>query len=94
VTLGKVVDQIVATQKNKSLLGKKLLLVQPLSSDLKPVSGSGGTPYIAVDHVQAGPGDIVIVCREGNGCRQMLGDDGAPVNAVIAGIIDDLVTGL
>jgi ethanolamine utilization protein EutN len=86
--LAKVLSPVVSTEKNKSLRAKKIFVVQPLNMELKPLSGSAGTPILALDHVQAGEGDIVIICREGNGCRQLLGDDGAPVNAVIAGIVD------
>jgi microcompartment protein CcmK/EutM len=87
--LAKVLESVVSSQKNKSLHGKKIFVVQPLNQN----GENAGVVFLALDHVQAGPGDTVIVCREGNGCRQILSDDGAPVNAVIAGIVDaiDLV---
>jgi microcompartment protein CcmK/EutM len=82
--LAKVLEQVVSAQKDPSFEGRKIFTVQPLNEKLAP----SGTPYLAFDHVQAGPGDVVIICREGNGCRQMWGLDQAPVNAVIAGIVD------
>ena len=88
--LGKVLAPVVSTQKNKSLHAQIIFVVQPINEELKPMLGAAGTPILALDHVQAGEGDIVIVCREGNGCRQLLADDGAPVNAVIAGIVDSV----
>jgi ethanolamine utilization protein EutN len=82
--LGKVLESVVSTQKNKSLDSKKIFVIQPLNEKCE----NRGSVFLALDSVQAGPGDTVIICREGNGCRQILSDDGAPVNAVIAGIVD------
>jgi ethanolamine utilization protein EutN len=84
--LAKVLESVVSTQKDATFEGRKIFSIQPLNEKLQPA----GTPMLAFDHVQAGPGDVVIVCREGNGCRQMWGLDQAPVNAVIAGIVDSL----
>ncbi len=82
--LAKVLEQVVSTEKNFNFKGKSIFTVQPLNQELQPQ----GTAFLAFDHVQAGPGDTVIICREGNGCRQLWGQDQAPVNAVIAGIVD------
>jgi len=87
--LGQVLESVVASQKNQSLHGKKIFTVQPVNEKCE----KSGSVILALDHVQAGPGDIVLICREGNGCRQMLSDDGAPVNAVIAGIVDHIDVG-
>ena len=46
---------------------------------------------ICVDVVQAGVGDRVLVLDEGNGARQVLGRQVAPVRAVVVGIVDDVV---
>lgn len=86
MTLAKVITPVVATQKDPSFKGRKIFVVQPLNSEMKPA----GAPLLAFDHVQAGPGDTVIICREGNGCRQLWELDQAPVNAVIAGIVDHI----
>lgn len=82
--LAKVLENVVSTQKNKSLDSRQIFVVQPLNEKCE----NKGSVFLALDTVQAGPGDTVIICREGNGCRQILSDDGAPVNAVIAGIVD------
>ena len=71
--VAKVVGPVVSTEKNSSLHAKKLLLVEPEEGN--------DTSLIAVDCVQAGPGDKVLICREGSGSRQLLGDSKAPVNA-------------
>ncbi|MDZ4676464.1 MAG: EutN/CcmL family microcompartment protein [Oligoflexia bacterium] len=84
--LAKVLESVVSTQKNPHFEGKTIFSVQPLNEGLKP----HGSAYLAFDHVQSGPGDIVLICREGNGCRQMWGNDQAPVNAVIAAIVDHI----
>ncbi len=84
--LAKVLEPVVCSTKDSNFDGKKIFVVQPLDKDLKP----NGATFLAFDSNQAGPGDFVIVCREGNGCRQMWGQDQAPVNAVIAGIVDQL----
>jgi microcompartment protein CcmK/EutM len=84
--LAKVLENVVSTEKNVSLHGKKIFVIQPIDENGEKM----GSPLLALDHVQAGTGDTVIVCREGNGCRQLLADDGAPVNAVIAGIVDQI----
>ncbi len=84
--LCEVLEPVVGEQKNLSLKGKTIFSVQPLNEKYE----KSGSVILALDHVQAGPGDYVLVCREGNGCRQMLCDEGAPVNAVIAGIVDHI----
>lgn len=84
--LAKVLEQVVCTVKDETFNQRKIFVVQPLDKDLKP----NGATLLAFDNSQAGPDDIVIVCREGNGCRQMWESPQAPVNAVIAGIVDHL----
>jgi len=48
---------------------------------------------IAVDVVQAGPGDTVLVLDEGNGARQILGLDPGAIRAVIVGVVDEVSLG-
>lgn len=84
--IGLVTGTVVATIKHEAFYGRKLLLVDHL--DLK------GTPTgkydICVDVVQAGLGDRVLVIDEGNGARQILDREVAPVRAVIVGVVDDV----
>jgi microcompartment protein CcmK/EutM len=84
--IGKVVGTVVATIKISHLEGHKLLLVDQL--DL----GGRETGYydIAVDTVQSGPGDTVLVLDEGNGARQILGLDPGAVRAVVVGVVDEV----
>jgi microcompartment protein CcmK/EutM len=85
--VGKVVANVVATVKHRHLVGRKLLLVQPLDADGKPK----GKPLLAVDGVQAGLGDRVLVVDEGGSARNVLGDEGAvTIRTVICGIVDSV----
>jgi microcompartment protein CcmK/EutM len=84
--IGKVIGTVVATIKISHLRGHKLLLVDQL--DLQ--GQETGYYDIAVDVVQAGPGDTVLVMDEGNGARQILGLDPGAVRAVIVGVVDEV----
>lgn len=81
---GRVEATVVATLRHRSLDGHRLLLV-----DLEDPGGSPTGDYtIAVDAVDAGVGQRVLVLDEGSSARQVLGDPEAPVRAVIVGIVD------
>ncbi len=84
--IAKVVGNLWATRKHKSLEGLKLLLVQPIDG----ITGDGrGDTVLAVEkNLSAGLGDIVLVMDEGNSARQILNDKKAPVRTVVCGIID------
>lgn len=84
--LARVVGNVTSTIKIPALTGHKLLLVKPVS----PSGADAGKTICALDTVQAGPGDMVLVLDEGNSARTILGDSGAPVRTVIAGIVDSL----
>jgi ethanolamine utilization protein EutN len=83
--LARVIGTVVATVKDPSLHGLKILMIQPLTDALKP---SGG-PIAAIDTVQAGPNDLVhwITARE---AALALPNTFAPVDAAITGIVDDV----
>jgi ethanolamine utilization protein EutN len=85
VTLARVEGNVVATVHHPSFDARKLLIVQPLDENRAPV----GDSFLAIDMVQAGPGDVVLVNREGNGNRQIL-KMGAivPVRSLIVGVVD------
>ena len=79
----KVIGNIVATRKDPKLEGGKLLLVQPEKTD-----GSLAKEYIvAVDTVQAGSGERVIIVQ-GSSARMAQGMEDRPVDASIIGIVD------
>jgi microcompartment protein CcmK/EutM len=84
--IGKVIGTVVSTIKISHLDGRKLLLVNQLD-----LGGGETNAYdIAVDVVQAGLGDTVMVIDEGNGARQILGLDPGAIRAVVVGIVDQV----
>ncbi|MCZ6529387.1 MAG: EutN/CcmL family microcompartment protein [Chloroflexi bacterium] len=84
--IGKVIGTVVATIKISHLEGRKLLMVDQL--DLQ--GQETGDYDIAVDVVQAGIGDTVLVIDEGNGARQILGLDPGAIRAVVVGVVDEV----
>ncbi|MFW5769543.1 MAG: EutN/CcmL family microcompartment protein [Spirochaetota bacterium] len=84
MNIGRVIGTVTSTLKHPAYLDKKLLLVKHLAPDLTPLKNS----VIAVDMVQAGIGDIVLVNKEGNATRQVLGRDAGPILELVLGIID------
>ena len=87
--LARVVGSVVATVKHGGLHARTVFTVQPIETD----GSASGESFLAVDHAQAGPGDTVIVLREGNGIRQILGDPTSPVRCLIVGVVDAVTTG-
>jgi ethanolamine utilization protein EutN len=87
MTLARVEGTVVATAKHPSFDGRKLMIVQPLDER----GAAQGDAFLAVDMVQAGAGDTVLVNREGNGNRQLL-KMGAqvPIRSLIVAIVDSL----
>jgi ethanolamine utilization protein EutN len=81
-----VVGNIVATQKNAKLEGSKLLLVQPL--DLE--GQAKGASVIAIDGVDAGVGDRVLLIQDGRSAQLVLGRGVAAVDAAVIGVIDSV----
>ncbi|MCC6748809.1 MAG: EutN/CcmL family microcompartment protein [Deltaproteobacteria bacterium] len=80
----RVAGTVVATAKHPAYAGQKLLVVQPV--DERGVEQ--GQSFLAVDRVQAGEGDTVLVLSEGNGARQLFQAKVLPVRSVIVGIVD------
>jgi ethanolamine utilization protein EutN len=84
--IGRVVGDLVATRKHPSHEGLKLLLVQPLNLD-----GTGrGDPVVAVDSVDAGVGDRVLLAVEGFSAMTAVNRPQSPTEMVILGVIDEL----
>lgn len=81
-----VTGTIVASQKNSKLIGAKLLMVQPL--DL--ASAQRGEPVMAIDMIDAGVGDRVLLVQEGRAAQLLLGKDLSPVDCAVVGIIDHI----
>ena len=82
--LGRVVGNVVSTQKHEKLEARALLMVQPVSLD----GEDEGEPLLAVDTVGAGVGETVLVVIEGRSTSQAMGVTEAPANAAITGIVD------
>jgi microcompartment protein CcmK/EutM len=85
--LGKVIGNVVSTQKVDSLIGVKFLLLQPINEDYNIV----GEPIIACDTVQAGVNDIVIY-EGGREAALGLKNWFNPSDCTIMGIVDRLDT--
>lgn len=86
--LGKVVGTVVATRKESTLEGSKLLVVRGLDLDGKPTS----TVVVAVDAVGAGVGEWVLYAS-GSSARQTEATKDRPVDATIMAIIDTVEVG-
>lgn len=83
--VGKVVGTLVATPKDDSLTGSKLLVVMPVHM----ISNTGGAPVVAVDMIGAGTGETVLVVA-GSSARQVHGKPNSAVDAAIVGIVDSI----
>ncbi len=86
MTIGRVIGTVVSTQKHAKFEGAKLLLVQPVDLDDRPK----GPALLAVDGVGAGIYEKVLLVIEGRAAAEILGRKGAPVDAAIVGIIDEI----
>ena len=87
--LAKVEGAVVATKKDPSMNGRKMLLVRPMLVDEKDPTKfrPGSNTIVAVDSVGAGLGEMVLFCQ-GSSARLAPNLREAPVDAVIIGIVD------
>jgi microcompartment protein CcmK/EutM len=83
--LGRVIGTIWATRKEPTLEGQKLQIVEQVGLDFKPA----GAFVVAVDAVEAGVGEIVLVAQ-GSSARQTRMTKDRPVDAVIMAIVENL----
>ncbi|CDM67067.1 EutN/CcmL family microcompartment protein [Pyrinomonas methylaliphatogenes] len=81
--LARVIGTVVSTQKNDSLEGRKLLIIQSLDADLRPQ----GKPLVALDAVGAGIGELVFWCRGKEASFPFERED-TPTDCTIVGIVD------
>lgn len=92
--LGRITGSLVATQKVSSMVGQKLLIIEPLrvnekdQSDLQPT----GRTFVAVDTVGAGEGEVVL-CVQGSSARFTPETKQLPIDAAIIGIVDQVQVG-
>lgn len=87
MTLAKVVGNVVSTHKNEYLISNKLLLVREIDFEGNFISEKDS---IAIDFVDSGLGDKVLVVKEGDAVQQILGHANAPVNTIIVAIVDNI----
>jgi ethanolamine utilization protein EutN/carbon dioxide concentrating mechanism protein CcmL len=81
--LGKVVGSVVSTRKDEKIEGRKLLVVQVHNQRNEPQEQY----VVAVDSVQAGPGDMVLYAT-GSSARQTTLTENRPCDAVVMAVID------
>jgi ethanolamine utilization protein EutN len=84
--VGRVIGEIHSTINHPFYDSKKLLVVEKTDPTGQPTDDY----VIAVDVVDAGVGEQVLVLDEGNGARQVLASSDAPVRSVVIGIIDEI----
>lgn len=80
----KVVGTAISSTKHPSLVGWKLLIVQPLGHQ----GQADGDPALVVDHLGAGVGDMVLISSDGKGARQLMNDQKSPVRWFVMGLCD------
>jgi len=83
--IARVIGTTVATIKDEKLVGRKLLILRQTDERGSP----SGKPYVAIDTVDAGIGDLVLTAS-GSSARQTIITKDCPVDAVIIAIIDSL----
>jgi microcompartment protein CcmK/EutM len=83
--LGRVIGTLVATRKEPTIEGLKLLVVRACDVDGKPT----GALVVAVDAVGAGVGEVVLVCA-GSSARQTQMTQNRPVDHTIMAIVDEV----
>jgi microcompartment protein CcmK/EutM len=86
--IAKVIGATISTIKDEKLAGRKLLVVRQTDER----GNAFGKPYVAVDTVDAGAGDLVLTCA-GSSARQTATTKDSPVDAVIMSVIDSLEVG-
>ena len=84
--IARVVGELVATQKHPSHEGRKLLLVQPLNLD----GTNRGDAVVAMDAVDAGIGDRVLLATEGFSAMTSVGRPQSPIDMAVIGFIDQI----
>jgi microcompartment protein CcmK/EutM len=95
--LCKVIGNIVMTEKTSVLVGEKIMIILRLSTTMKVL----GLPFLAIDRIQSGIGDKVLVIMEGSSARQIFYKDyklflknniekNIPIRSIIVAIVDNI----
>lgn len=99
--LARVKGHVVATAKDPSIKGQRLLIVEPLKVDYDDAGSAGGVvgggklgvtnrAIVAMDSIGAGEGQLVLVVQ-GSSARMAEGMNKVPVDALVVGIVDEAV---
>ena len=89
--LARVIGNVVATQKNERYQNARVMLCQPVT----PEGQEFGATLLALDSVDAGVGDVVLIVQEGWGASTAAtGEQGAAIDSAIGGVVDrvDILT--
>jgi ethanolamine utilization protein EutN len=84
--IARVIGELVATRKHPSHEGRKVLLVQPLNLD----GSNRGDAVVALDAVDAGVGDRVLLATEGFSAMTAVGRPQSPIDMAVIGFIDEI----
>jgi ethanolamine utilization protein EutN len=84
--IGRVIGDVVATQKAPSHVGRKILVIQPLNLD----GSDRGEAVLALDAVDAGVGERVLIVTEGFSAMTAVGRPNSPIDMAVVGIVDSV----
>ena len=84
--IARVLGEVVASQKHSSHQGRKLLLLQPVNPD----DSERGEAVLALDAVDAGIGDRVLVVQEGYAAMTAAGRPNSPIDMSVIGVVDEI----
>ncbi|MFH1690139.1 MAG: EutN/CcmL family microcompartment protein [Candidatus Eisenbacteria bacterium] len=84
--IARVIGEVVSTTKHPALRGRKLLVIEKLTEMGEPT----GDSQLAVDSVDAGEGDTVLVMDEGSSAALVTEMDNPPIRTVIVGVVDSV----
>jgi ethanolamine utilization protein EutN len=87
--IARVIGEVVATHKHESHVGRKALLVQPLNLD----GTDRGVAVVALDAVDAGVGDRVLLATEGYSSMTAVGRPDSPIDLAVVGVVDEVELG-
>jgi ethanolamine utilization protein EutN len=82
--LAKVVGHAVSSVKHATMVGWKLLLTQPLTTDGRP----DGEPQLVIDSLGADGKSLVLISNDGKGARELMKAPNSPVRWFVMGIVD------
>ena len=84
--IGRVIGEVVATQKHPSHEGRKVLVVQPLNLD----GTNRGDAVLALDAIDAGVGDRILLATDGWAASSAVGRPQTPIDMAVIGYIDEI----